>query len=262
MTTSSSQGKMEETKKSIAILKARYPEFCLIVGLNVLSVVSMNMLRGRDDPEDFARSMPLMIFLLAVAILSTILNFGFQRTLYLHGPQHQSPMTLLKTGKDFFWRMFILGILIGSFYFAIAWLTHRIVIGFTALDMSWLYPFCFTVASLILIKPILLFGVLIIVLDCRVGQAFTALKHCKLSMHKELIVMYCLFRSLGFLWILIGSNAQTLSVGQIVLDCIQAIVTQTTNMIVIVMAIRFVASLKLVYNNPEEHDALQSEPEA
>ena len=105
---------MEETKKSIAILKARYPELSLIVGLNVLTVVSMNMLRGKNDPEDIAGSLPLMFFLSAVAIFSTILNLGFQRSIYLHGPQHQSPMTLLKTGKDFFWRMLTVGILIAQ----------------------------------------------------------------------------------------------------------------------------------------------------
>ncbi len=265
MTIFNSQGKMEETKKSIAILKARYPELSLIIGLNVLGAVSMNMLRGRNDSEDFARSLPIIFFLFAVAILSMILNYGFQRTLYLHGSQHQSPMTLLKTGKDFFWRMVAVGIVIAPFYLAVIWLTYLVIrtvtamdIGFfeTAGDMPLLYHFYFAVASLILIKPILLLGVLIIVLDCRVGEAIRALKHFKLSAHKELIVIYCFITLLGFLWILIDGHDQTLSVRQSVLDCIQTLVIQITHMIVVVMAIRFVASVKLVYNNPDEHDTI------
>ncbi|MFC1677808.1 hypothetical protein ACFL3G_12205 [Planctomycetota bacterium] len=258
---------MEETKKSIAILKARYPELCLIVGLNVLVMVSMNMIHGKSESQGFARSLPLLFIVFVVSILSIILNFGFQRSIYLHGTEHQSPVTLLKIGKDFFWRMISVGIVITMFSFAITWLIYRVTgpftagdIGFfeTAKEMPLLYHFYFAVASLILIKPILLLGVLIIVLNCRVGQAVQALKHFRLSAHKELIVIYCLFTSLSLFWILLGSNAQTLSVRQSVLDCIQTMVSQITNMIVAIMAIRFVASVQLAYNDPEE----QTEPQA
>ena len=172
---------MTEIKKTLAILKARWPEVTLIAGLHILGMLSNKLFRAAKP--DLARTWVLlyMAFSFLIMIISIILYLGFLRTVYLEGQKHQSPLVLLRIGKHFFWRMVGFGLLWGLVYLILAWLIFLITKQLTSIDTGFfetakvaplVYQLCFIAAMLILIKPFLFIPALIIVLDCGVFVKF------------------------------------------------------------------------------------------
>jgi hypothetical protein len=247
---------MTEIKKTLAILKARWPEVAFIIGFHILATRS-NILLIKLIPESMRNlflinrcmPLPLLLFLL----ICTLLRCGFLRTVYLEGAKRQSPFVLLRIGTRFLWRMFVLG-MIYSIPFII------LTIGFLNLpslrDILWLFP---VLVNLVLIKIIVLIPALVIVLDCRAFDSFKFLKRYKLSNAKELIFLYCGNIAIGLLVPILsryysGTSRGTTccsitTIPQYTLTTVFSIVGYFISLIIAVMAVRFVASHDSAYDD-------------
>ena len=254
---------MTEIKKTLAILNARWPEVTLIVGLYALAVLSNNLFRAARP--DLTKTLlllriPFLLFSLALIVVLTILNYGFLRTVYLQGQERQTPMALLRKGRYFFWRMVGFGLIYIVPNLILAWLIFLIIKYFTSIDTRfletakvtpWLYQLCFIASMLILIKVVLFIPALILVLDCGVFESFSFLRKCKLSNSRELVALFCLQMVLPFLWIFLRIpyyNPETTS--QYILRTVPTVIGYVLWLTIAVTAVRFVASLDLVYGNP------------
>jgi len=255
---------MTEIKKTLAILKARWPEVTLIVGLYALVVLSNNLFRTARP--DLAKAlillrMPFLLFSLGLMVVSTILNYGFLRTVYLEGQKRHTPMFLLKKGKRFFWRIVGAGSIFLIPYFILVWFVFLTIKYFTFIDTSFfetakvapsLHQLCFIVPTLILIKVVLFIPALILVLDCRIFESFRFLRKCKLSDSRELVALFCLRMVLPFLWIFlrISYNAETTL--QYILRSVPTVIGYVLGLIIAVTAVRFVGSLNLAQNEQSD----------
>jgi hypothetical protein len=158
---------MTEIKKTLAILKARWPEVVLIIGVSLLTIISSRLI-AKLGPKSI-RTINLIVPLLSVLFLliQALLRCGFLRTIYLEYSKRQSPLVLLRTGMHFLWRMFVL-FLIYSLPFMLV--SSRSVCKYISFGkptsphaffwFSTLYP---VFVNLVLIKLILLIPALIIV---------------------------------------------------------------------------------------------------
>jgi len=249
---------MTEIKRTLAILKARWPEVTLIVGLYALAVISNNLFRAARPDLTKTLFLLCMAFSLALMVVTMILNYGFLRTVHLESQKVQTPMALLKKGRHFFWRMVGFGLIYVVPYFILGWFIFLIIKYFTSIDTGfletakvapWLYQLCFIAPMLILIKVVLFIPALIIVLDCGVFESFKFLRKCKLSDARELVALFCLQMALSLLWLFlrIPYNPETTSL--YILKSAPSVIGYVLWLIIAVTAVRFVASLDLVYDN-------------
>ncbi len=261
---------MTETKKTLQLLNARYQEVALIVGLNVLSVLALKMFQTAESPPISIHSFLFLVFVAVAAIVSNILNYGFQRTAFLEGEKNQMPSTLLKTGATFFWRMLKFGLCLIPLYLLLIWLaftiTKKIMPPHTSLakiadDFPLIYHLCFALPTLILFKPLALMPAVIIVLNWGVLKSWKSLKCCKILKAKELVVGFCLLISLGFLWIFLRIPDEPVTVTQHLLAVIPPIVTNCVSLGVAIIAIRFVASQNLVYDDSSDSKIMEGQLE-
>lgn len=252
---------MTETKKTLAILRARWPEVTLIVGLYALAIFSNNLFRALRC--DLSRIFILLhaVFSLTVMVVLTMLNFGFMRTVYLQGQERQKPIVLLKKGRDFFSRIFGFGLICLIPYFILAWLIFLVIKYFTYIDTGffetgkvnpWLYQLCFVAPMLILIKVVLFIPALILVLDCRLFESFKLLRKCELLRSRELVALFCLRMALPFLWVFlrIPYNPETSS--QYILRSGLTVISYILWLIIGITAVRFVSSLDIAYDISEK----------
>lgn len=246
---------MTEIQKTIAILRARGPEVILIVGLYTLVDISYSLF-GFETPS--LANILSIFFVLSLAVISMILNFGFLRTVHLEGPKQQTPSDLLKTGKGFFWRMVGFGFTYIVIYIPLTWILFSIIKYFTSTNAGFfetaksnpcLYQLCSSATMLILIKVILFIPALILVHDCRVFKSFKFLGKFKLLDSKGLVALYCLSMVMPLLWVLlkIPTNPETIS--QYIIRTGTNVIHQVLWLIVAVTAVRFVSSLNLVYDS-------------
>lgn len=248
---------MTEIKETIAIFKIRWPEATLIVGFYTLVSLSNSLFRATKP--DLTKTLFLLYipFLLILTVVSTMLNYGFLRTVYLEGQKRQMPIDLLKIGKHFFWRMVGLGLIFVVSYLILTQLIFLIIKYFTSTDTgfaesakstSWLYQLCFVAAMLILIKVSLFIPALILVLDCGVFKSFKFLRKCKLLESKELVALFCLGVVIPLLWtlLIIPYNPETSL--QYILRIVTTVISYALWLIIGVIAVRFVSSLDLVYD--------------
>ena len=248
---------MTEIKKTLAILKARWTEVTLIAGLHILALLSSNLFQVEMTDSAPTWTLLYMGFSFSIMIISRILYFGFLRTCFLDAQEPCPPIVLLKTGKHFFWRMVGVGLLWGIAYFILAWLIFLMAKQFISVDAGFfetakvvplLYQLCFIGAMLILIKPFLFIPALIIVLDCRVFESFKFFKQCKLSDVKELVTLFCIQAASTLLWVFLPKLGEAEITLQYTFGIVSSIIPYFISLMVSVIAVRFVASLNLVYN--------------
>jgi hypothetical protein len=249
---------MTETKKTLAILRARWPEVTLIIGLYTLVELSYSLFGFAEPDVTKTFFLPSLLFILSLTVVSIILSYGFLRTIHLEGSKEQTPIDLLKTGIHFFWRMVGFGFIYAGFYFILNFLIFSIAKYFTSTNTSFiesaksaprLDQLCSTATMLIMIKVLLFIPALIIVLDCRVVNSFKLLSKIKLFKSKELVALFCLSTTIHLLWLLlkIPENPETIS--QYILTIGTIVTGQVLGLTVTVTAVRFVSSLNLVYDS-------------
>jgi hypothetical protein len=157
----------------------------------------------------------------------------------------------------FFGRVFRLGLLLLLIYFPLIWLTYSATKLFTSVNTSFfatarssplLYQFYFTIPYLILIKPLLLMPAIIIVLDCKVLESFKFLKKCKLFDAKGLLILALISIILNFSWTILPKLNESLTISQFLLKNFSSVLMQFIRLMIAIAAVRFVASLNLVYD--------------
>ena len=249
---------MTEIKKTLAILKNRWPEVTLIIGLNILLALSNKLFPIENSGSASIFTLSFFIFTMALIVIWSILNFGFQRTVYLEADRQQQPMVLLKTGRRFFWRMFRLGLLWLPIYCILIWLTFLVTKPLTSVNTGFfetatlsplLYQFYFTAPSLILIKPLLLIPAIIIVLDCKVLEGFKYLKRYRLFDAMGLPILFLISIIFSFSWVLLPKAEEIKTILQYIPIIVHLITGQFLSLMIAVTAVRFVASLDLVYDD-------------
>jgi len=256
---------MTEIQKTLQTLKARYPEVALIIGLNVLALLSAVMtLKDLPAEEEAASMQPattvFLVFAVAAAILSVMLKYGFMRTVYLEGDKHCQPGDLLKTGRPFFWRIVGLGLLATAALLILQYpamaIEQKLASG--GKEHSIFITGYSIVVMLILMKPILLMPVLIVVLDCRILQSWALLKRLRLLDAKVLIVLFCIQIAIGLVWQPYTILQTKAALSDYVITILAAIAFHFLALLAAVTAIRFVASSDLVYHpemqQPKDRD--------
>lgn len=191
---------------------------------------------------------------ISFTIIIFMLIFGFQRTVYTENQKRQSPLVLLREGKHFVLPLVGLGII---YTLALAYL-HILVLSaikYAAPDLmdtrwgtSLIYQLSSTSVSLILMKPVLLIFPLIIVLDCSILQSFKILGRCRLRDARELVILFLISLGLPFLWELLPPQHGA-TISYYFLTVLHIIVWRFIALMMAVMAIRFVASRNLIYDN-------------
>ncbi len=135
------------------------------------------------------------LIMLAVAAVMLILRAGFLRTAYLYGGKGQRIVTLLQTGKRFFWQLFIFASLYGIIFLALT-LSLRGIIGAGYLSIGGLG---IIVLEVVLMKPVLLVPAMIIVHKMRVFDALRSFMTYKIFEAKELLILFAARQALGLL---------------------------------------------------------------
>jgi hypothetical protein len=246
---------MTEIKKTLALLEARWPEVMFIIVIVVLSL-SISMSRQILISHQTG---PLLHTLITLAsfpfiIITFLLIIGFQRTVYLEDRKRQSPLVLLREGKHFFLPLAGLALI---YTLALACLQILVLLAIKHaapdfMDTRWgaflVYRLPSTSVSLILMKPILLIFPLIIVLDCSVLKSFKMLGRCRLRDARELVILFLISLGLPFLWISLPSPS-TQPISCYFLMAVYTIAGQFIDLMMAVMAIRFVAAQNLIYDN-------------
>jgi len=247
-----------EIKNTLAILKARWPEVAVIIGLPLLSRF-VRILHGYFTVKGFLTPCMFNRLLIPITILFpivlTVLRCGFLRTAYLEGPKRHSPLVLFRVGIHFLWRMIVLGALYGIPFFALILFGHHFIVrqvspeSLSQITLS-IYQLCFVAANMILVKLILLIPALIIVLDCRVFESFRFLKFCKLSKARTLVILYFINIAIGFFPSILSQYCWSISCGttccsttsasQYILRVVFSVVTNIIRLMIAVMAVRFV----------------------
>lgn len=261
---------MAEIKQTLKILKSRYAEVSLIIGLYMLVLVSMALVMADLLAQDKPLAAPpqnalLLFFSIAVALVSMILKYGFTRTVYLHSSSQQQPLVLLKTGMHFFWRIVQLGILYLLALLALGipliiikhQLTHPDTLA-ASLSLVAAVDRLYSVAMmLILIKPVLLMPALLIVLDCRILETWKMLKHLRLLDAKGLVFLFCLQIAIGLLWPFSRLADAHVTTSDYALTIAAAVAVYFVGFVAAVAAVRFVASRNLVYDS-QYHSPVES----
>jgi len=232
---------MAEIKQTLAILKARWPEVILLIGLTVLLPFLSKLLTKLKIDSALSSTVLSVGFLLPLTVIITMLRSGFLRTVYLEGQQRQTIAVLLRTGLPFFWRMIGLGLLFAIPFLTVMLLSTRLVGKPTAPGQL--------VTSIILMKFILLLPALVIVLDCRVFESFKFLKKCRLRNAGTLIVLFCFKMAFPYLWMFSRTLYGTTTRPPLIFRIVTSIITCFIGLIIAVTAVRFVASLHLVYDD-------------
>ena len=247
---------MTEIKKTLAILKARWPEAALIIGLSILLPFLSKLLTKLKHDSVLNLTVLAAWFSLALTIVTTTLRFGFLRTFYLEGQKRQTIAVLLRTGFHFLWRMIVLGLLycmplLMLMLLSTLLVARRVAPGETDIlhNIFLIRRLLVLVITIILMKFILLIPALVIVLDCRAFESFKFLKKCRLRDAGELIVLFCFQMAFSYLWMFLRRLYGATTAQQPIFRIITSVTTCFIGLIIAVMAVRFVASLNLVYDN-------------
>lgn len=251
---------MSEIRKTLAILKARWPEVTVIVGLPLLAQF-LHILSGYLTTKQFLTPNTLnllrVLIIILLPVVLTVLRCGFLRTVYLEGQKRQSIWYLLRAGVHFLWRMIVLGALYGIPFVALILISYYIIVRLVSPKslsqvIPWIYQLYFVAAHIIFIKLLLCIPALVIVLDCRTFDSFRFLKFCRLSKARALIILYCINIAISlFLSILSrycwGTNCGSTccsgiassQTSQYTFVVVSSAVTDFISLMIAVMAVRF-----------------------
>jgi hypothetical protein len=232
---------MDEIKETLGILKARWHEVGILIGLWLL--LRLTALALSISP---ALMQLVQVISIGLSLFVLIVSTGFLRSIYLNQNQRQSLPALIQTGKPFFWRFLGLSILAGLAMMLPYWLLS--ICGFkggalnhnTALFMK-----------LLLAKLTLLIPAIIIVTDCSIPKSFSLMWKTKLfqAKAKPLLIFFLAAKivlptlpMLFFPGFWRASSSITWTDG-VPLLC--SIFLHFMGLMLSVMAIRFVSSLEI-----------------
>ncbi len=247
---------MTEIRKTLDILKARWPEVTLFIALDVLSYF-INMSQSIFYPIGNLIRILITLVYISFTIIIFMLIIGFQRTVYLEDRRRQPPLVLLREGKHFILPLIGLGIIytlaLACLQILVLWVINHSTPGL--MEKRWgvslIYRLPSTSVSLILMKPVLLIFPLIIVLDCDILTSFKMLGRCRLRDARELVILFLVSLGLPFLWTFMPSISfrHSIPISYCLITASLIIVGRFIALMMAVMAIRFVAAQNLSYDN-------------
>jgi len=249
-------------KEAISILKNRWPEAMLLVGLGLtLGFLNMNSI---TIEKDNASPQAAVIFL-SLAIMAFFLLFktGFLKTVQQSGDEPQQPLTLLKEGKKFLWRFVLLGMLYITIYFAATLIVMPFLVPQEAIAsnpekfipvIEKLAIIDYIIVTLIFMKFIIFLPALIIVNDVPIAFGLSMLKYCKLKEAKGIVVLFLIQMAVNLTWLLLPDFEIELKY-QKIMSLLPTIINQCFILVISVAAIRFVSSLNLLYDNENKSES-------
>ncbi len=252
---------MAEIKKTLGVLKARWPEITVIMALGTVSLLLFKLdllTSGRKEFLPLALASVLFKGLrFIITVYTMLITIGFLRTFYLEGQKRQSLTTLFRAGKCFFWRLTKFALIYVPILFIFTWLTFLLIKPVTGIETSFwetakvspfIYQLCFSVATLLLVKPALLIIPLMVVFDCPLFDSFKLLRQCELRRARELLILFCIGVGITFLWVLMPDIRTAVTPSEYILIVGRTVLQQFVGLMVAVMGVTFVTSLDLVYD--------------
>lgn len=172
------------------ILKVRWPEAVMLIGLYTGASVLYQHLAGQFEPTSGGDGPqmpwgPSFLLGLGSMILFIVLQmqiWGFLRTAALQPTEPRSPMELLRTGSPFFWRLLGFQVL---FFLALLFVASVVITLLGILifrqhavrDLPvWLHSLSFFLSFLLLLKPFVLMPAMVLVYEYRLSEAFFAMQ--------------------------------------------------------------------------------------
>ncbi len=181
--------------KLFDILKSRWPEAIMVAGLQACCMLLvLDFQYTRRQPLSFELSFLLGIIMALFGIISQMLLWGFLRTVAIGGAQPVEPKELLRTGRGYFWKMFIFQLVLLPVFMAIIFAVvtgvQMVLYGQTKEDIpAWLSIVSGSAAGLILLKPTYLVPAQILTRDCGIWEAVRDLRQTRLFGTKYFPVM-------------------------------------------------------------------------
>ncbi len=239
---------MNEIKEVLAILKASWLEASVIIGLWFLYNLLNRISRIHPGFRVLVSLVAMSIF-----IFIAIVSVGFLRTVYLEQDKRQSLRNLMRIGKHFFWRFFGFAMLCGLTMMPFVGLLRTIIIDAVSDET---FPLAnqigFTIITLIFAKLVLLIPAIIIVLDRSLFKSFGIMWKIKLLRAKPLLIIFLMMLVLPYLLLLFPNFrvAKPAITWVYALPRLYFTLLSILPLMVQIMAVKFVSSLGLNYNEP------------
>jgi hypothetical protein len=174
--------------KFFEIIKSRWPEVMVVVLIQACCaflVKDIDLVSTR--PEEYSmRLFFLGAGLAAFSIISQMMLWGFLRTTSVTGPSAVQPGALLSVGRVYFWKLFVLQIIL---IFALILIASIIQVVFSSILYHkpipdkmplWLEIVPMLIAGIVLIKPIYFMPAVMLVGDVGIVDAFRYLRQLDL----------------------------------------------------------------------------------
>ena len=201
-------------QKAIDILKIRWPEAVLIIGLFAGWLMLYGEIAANAPIVDQTKTeLPFLLNFIVglgvmlIFIICLTLWLGFLKTSAMAGDQPQQPISLLRIGQPYFWRMFFFVLVyelacsfVVSFVIVFIWLFWKGDMSApieTQIDQMIkfidssprLMEVMILVVYVVLIKPLLFIPTRIIVFENTVIQAFSAMRQYRLGEIERIYIM-------------------------------------------------------------------------
>lgn len=230
---------MNEIKQTLNILKNRWPEVTLIIGLWFLHRLIILTLRIYPDIRIL-----IQLVAISLSLFVLVVSTGFLRTVYLHQNERQSFRNMVRTGIHFFWRFLGLGILVGFTTMFFFWLL-RITNTADVISPAISGPFI----KILLAKLTLLLPAIIIVTDCSISKSFSIMWKVKLLKAKPLLICFLIVNivlpTLLMLFLPDFWRASLSITWANAIPVLYSVFSHIMSLMISIMAIRFASSLEL-----------------
>lgn len=186
------------------IIKARWSEVTLIAAIQVglMLLFERLVIISAADPSQTGTIPGGAQFVLGfgsmlMAIVWQMLYLGFLRTAALNGTAPHEPMTLLLTGRPFFWRFLGVQVVLGVALWLVAGLLAGLagsLLGYSEASAfpQWLLELSGVAAIALFIKPFFLIPAFMLALDMPAMVALGMLRQCRLGELGVLLKAYAL----------------------------------------------------------------------
>lgn len=188
---------MNELKTTIKIIKTRFAEISLILGLYAMAVIATTILE-KGDKDIGLRILAVLLFTAFVALTHQFLLLGFLKTTEIKPFQPRLPFDLLVIGRHFFWRIVIFSLCFAFVLILLGQLLFTILQGILHLDIQIsqmsgkhiLYRLSTTAVMAILAKPLIFIPAIIIACDQKLYQSIQNLKNFKFLKANPIIYIF------------------------------------------------------------------------
>ncbi len=189
--------------KTIEIIKARWPEVTLVVvfqaGLSLL-LERIVYTMGPDTAHPVPLPPEWVLFILGsggilMVVVWQMLYLGFLRTAAVDGTTPQEPITLVTTGRGFFWRFLWMQIAIGAGIWAATGVLAVLagyLLGYRDVQRipQWLISISEIGSIALLVKPVFLIPAFMLAMDISAIEAFYKTQQVRLREMGTLPILY------------------------------------------------------------------------